>query len=598
MSGTPSDRNIDLVGVLAPADITVTFPGATTLPLTNGFDFIANAAGKSVAATGNLTLNSASVAFQNTAGSGTVNMANTVGGNLLYNGGNILALPGTNALRNVTLTVTGNLAAASAGNTLLVSTEGNTPGTLTISGTKPTVTNGMISAGIQYGMSSANALADFATFSGNNLASASSSYVSYAAAADWSGAASTEIVNLTGAITLSGSGDMNIHALRVASGAQNLGGRTVNLGSGGLITTNVAISNGTLDFGSGPGFIGAYNAGSQSIISASLAGSGGITIMGNSQSLDLNSANSFSGGFFINNGRVSLGNATAVGSSNNVTVSAFGELNTDVSTAGGAVIGGLSGSGTVAADFASTGNRILAITPASGTHTFTGIITNGVAGKVLSIIKDGAGTQIFTGNNTYTGATLVNNGTLIIDGTLSASATTVTSTLTDTAILAGHGTVQAITLAGGAGFGGVLDISAATGSALGDLNATSLAWNGTTGSAFSQLKFDLSGDSAASDQLVLSGAMTKGTGDFFRFDFGNTGDASVARPYTLVTALGGFGTFAATDFTYTGLSSGVTGSFEINGNNLNFVTVIPEPGTWVLLGIAASFLLWRRRSSL
>jgi autotransporter-associated beta strand protein len=396
---------------------------------------------------------------------------------------------------------------------------------------------------------------------------------------------------------------MNIHALRVASGAQNLGGRTVNLGSGGLITTSVAISSGTLNFGAGPGFIGAYNNGGQTTISARLSGSGGITVMGNSQSLKLSStSNNFTGGLWVNGGRVSL-DVAAAANSNDVTVNAFGELTSSVTaSAAPAVIGGLSGSGAVKANFQgnSGNNYYLRIAPASGSHTFDGLIANGAAGGILHISKGGSGTQVFGANfvGNYTGATLVNNGTLIIDGTLSASATTVTSTLTDTAILAGHGTVQAITLAGGAGFGGVLDISAATGSALGDLNATSLAWNGTTGFAFSQLKFDLSGDSAASDQLVLSGAMTKGTGDFFRFDFGNTGDASVARPYTLVTAVGGFGTFAATDFTYTGLSSGVTGSFEINGNNLNFVTVIPEPGTWVLLGIAASFLLWRRRSSL
>ena len=577
MSGTPSGRNIALVGVLAPASLTVTNPGATTLPLSNRYAFTANSAGKSIAVTGNLTLNSTSVAFQNTATGGAFTMANTVGGDLIYTGGSVLNLPGSTVSRNVTLTVTGTLAAPTAGNTLLFSTAGSSVGTLTINGTKPTVTNGMISAGIQYGMGSANGIADFATFSGSNLASASASYTGYSG--DWAAATSTQIVNLTAATTLTAGGALDVYALRNSNNFNtNLGGRTVNILSGGFISgTGGETSNGTLNFGAGPGFIGAYNASSAITISARLSGSGGITVMGNSGSLKLgNATNNFTGGLWVNGGRVILDVATAA-NSNDVTVNAFGDLSIWVTaSAAPAVIGGLSGCGAVKASSSgnSTKNYYLRIAPASGSHTFDGLIANGAAGGILHISKGGSGTQVFGANfvGNYTGATLVNNGTLIIDGTLSASATTVTSTLTNTAILAGHGTLQAITLAGGAGFGGVLDISAATGSALGDLNASSLTWNGTTGSAFSQLKFDLSSDSAASDQLVLSGAMTKVAGSFFHFDFGGTGDTTTARTYTLITAAGGFGTFSATDFTYTGLPTGVTGTFAINGFNLTFTT--------------------------
>ena len=570
MSGTPSDRNIALVGVLAPANLTVTNPVATTLPLTNGFDFIADASGKSIAATGNLTLNSASVAFQNTAGSGAFTMANTVGGNLLYNGGNVLALPGAAATRNVTLTVTGNLAAATAGNTLLFSTEGSTVGTLTISGTKPSVTNGMTSAGIQYGVPTTNVTADFATFSGNNLASASGSYTSYAAAADWSGATSTEIVNLTGATTLSGSGTKNIYALRASSGNQNLGGRTVALGSGGLITTNLTISNGTLDFGSGPGFIGAYNAASQGTISASLAGSGGITVMGNSQSLKLSSTtNSFTNGLYVNNGRVSL-DVAAAANNNDVTVSSFGELTSSVegSTAP-AVIGGLSGTGAVKANFQgnNTKNYYLRISPASGSYTFDGTIANGAAGALLHISKNGSGTQVFGTNSTgtYTGTTTVNAGTLLLNGTFSGTGAI---TVKNTATLGRTGST-AISLGGDLTFddGAKITLSLGASGAHSTLTRTGGTW-----------AFDATSQAFTFDNIA----------------------AAVGNYTGLITGLAGTETGLSDIANWSITNSDWVGTFSYNSGSVDLnLTTVPEPATWGLLAfsLTTTLVLRRRRNS-
>jgi autotransporter-associated beta strand protein len=234
----------------------------------------------------------------------------------------------------------------------------------------------------------------------------------------------------------------------------------------------------------------------------------------------------------------------------------------------------------------------------AGNFTLSGPVSG--SGGVLS--KSGTGTLTLSNTtNGYTGATSVNSGKLIVTGAIIASSGVSVSA---GATLAGesgdsgvsNGKVSAITLSGGVGTGGILAPGNGTAGDLGTLYGTSLAWNGATTTAFSQMKFDL-GSGNASDKLVLSGAMTKGTGSIFEWDFGNTGVLN--STYTLVTAAGGFGSggslFSASNFTYkTGsLASGLTGSFSISGNNLTF-TVVPEP-TSALAGLLITAGLLRRR---
>lgn len=242
------------------------------------------------------------------------------------------------------------------------------------------------------------------------------------------------------------------------------------------------------------------------------------------------------------------------------------------------------------------GSALLIQKTGSGNQTFAGAgtaATGGGSWNSSAALQVDAGRFIISGDKNGTGAMTVNTtGTLIVDGTAAGS-----TTVNAGGKLAGHGTVAAITLTGGASSGGVLDVSAATGSALGDMNATSLIWNGTD-SAFSQMKFDL-GSSNASDKLILSGNMTKGTGSIFEWDFGGTG--VLDNTYTLVTAAGGFGSgaslFTAGNFSYKNLASGLTGSFSISGSNLQFATSyspIPEP-TSALAGLLITAGLLRRR---
>ncbi|MDX1932790.1 MAG: PEP-CTERM sorting domain-containing protein, partial [Capsulimonadales bacterium] len=113
--------------------------------------------------------------------------------------------------------------------------------------------------------------------------------------------------------------------------------------------------------------------------------------------------------------------------------------------------------------------------------------------------------------------------------------------------------------------------------------------------------------SAASDQVILSGALIKGSGGGpFLFDFAGTATADIAANlptqtstfrYTLAT-FGSNSGFTAADFGYTNFVGGYAGTFSLDGNNLYFNTVVtPEPGTvgFLLLTGAPIALLLRRR---
>jgi autotransporter-associated beta strand protein len=223
------------------------------------------------------------------------------------------------------------------------------------------------------------------------------------------------------------------------------------------------------------------------------------------------------------------------------------------------------------------------LTGSSYSLTNTGAVSAKLGGSGVALTKSGTGTATLSGSNSYTGATIVNGGTLKVAAAGSIAASSGVS-VANTATLTGSGTTSAITLASGA--------SLAPGdSGIGTLNGTGDAtWDG--GATF---KFDLSNSGNTSDQLALGGALTKGAAGTYQFNFQNSGywDGVSATTYTLATF--GSSTFSVSDFSYTNLASGLSGSFALNAGNLQLV-VVPEPGTLAMLLGGLGVLIGFQRS--
>jgi len=151
------------------------------------------------------------------------------------------------------------------------------------------------------------------------------------------------------------------------------------------------------------------------------------------------------------------------------------------------------------------------------------------------------------------------------------------------AVLGGNGTINGLANITG---------SLRPGNSIGTLNAGTTTWLGaaTAGTATDWV-FELGG-SNTSDRLNITGNFTKNIslGSVFRFDFaGSTALGTFTLVDWSVTT-----TFSATDFSLTNLGGGNTGTFAINGTQLE-LNVIPEPTTWALLTFALCTVLFLRR---
>lgn len=602
------ETSIVLSGGLTPADVTFAHNQARVLGTASsrpngGFNYMFTSAGtgNTINATGNLVLGQGNAIFRALTTSGTYN--HNFAGALQYSGGTMLGLSSDNAARIVRLTV-GSLATPSAGNSIVfnavISASNNSSGTawsttsnrLTVTGTKPAVSNGMVSPGLQF-YTGGNVLGNFMTFDGNDLVP-----VTTYGSTDINTASSSDIVNLSTVQNLSA--NRSVSALRTG---QNItfssGTTTLGIGSGGLMLSSISIgtvtTRGIIDFGSTHAFIGAYNAAGQGSIHSKVSGSGGLTILGASQLLNFTATtNDFTGGVWINGGAARFEGTSANG--NNIRVNKLGTLSGSIN--GTDTIGGLSGNGVVSAFSANASTASLdtiRISPSSGTHQFDGLFANNST-RVLSLVKLGSGTQEFGSNSSgqYTGTTTVSAGKLVINGNFSTATGAVS--VASGAVLGGSGT-----LGGATTVNGVL----APGNSIGTLTiANDVTWSGSaTAGSPTDWQFELGADNS-SDRLLLSGNASEflrstASGSIFRFDFMGSTATGI---FTLVdwesTAnLGGgaLGTdFSLTDFSYTNLGGGNTGSFSFNGTSLQF-TVVPEPRAALLGSIGILALLRRRR---
>jgi fibronectin-binding autotransporter adhesin len=314
------------------------------------------------------------------------------------------------------------------------------------------------------------------------------------------------------------------------NGNFTLSGGTIDLSAGKDVTFNVT-ANGTAD---------------TMTIGNAITGTGGVAKTGNG-TLTLSNSNSYNGTTSITAGTLRVGNGTDVGSIGSTSA--------------------ISNNGTLVYNVGA-GNRTLAAA-VSGTG---------------SLIQSSAnGTLTLSNNNSYTGTTSVTAGKLVVNGNSSTANGNVS--VASGASLGGVGTIGGAT---------TLDGILAPGNSIGTITVNNnVTWNGaaTTGSG-TDWQFEL-GLANYADLLDITGAgsdFIKGTAGSYRFDFLGSGNLGTFKLVDWVDTTN----FVISDFSYTNLGAGKTGSFAITGSQLDF-TVIPEPRAALLGSLGLLALLRRRR---
>jgi autotransporter-associated beta strand protein len=127
----------------------------------------------------------------------------------------------------------------------------------------------------------------------------------------------------------------------------------------------------------------------------------------------LAAANTFTGPVTVNSGTLQLGNAAAIPSGagkGNLTINSPGSMDLgNVSP----TINGLNGSGTIdESPTTNAGNYTITLGTGNSNGIYSGIINN--SHGVVSLIKNGTGSQVLSGFNAYAGATTVSGGVLAV----------------------------------------------------------------------------------------------------------------------------------------------------------------------------------------
>jgi autotransporter-associated beta strand protein len=314
-----------------------------------------------------------------------------------------------------------------------------------------------------------------------------------------------------------------------------------------------------------------------------------LTISGTSASTNGTFTKSGSGTLILNGNNLHTGTTTlAAGTLQAGSSGALGNGG-DITFAGGTLQYTASSSGT---DYATRiKNSIGAINiDTNGTNATLGALVSTNSG---GLSKSGLGMLTRSGVNSYTGVTTVSSGTLNVTGSIAGNAL-----VNSGASLTGFGTIAGATtfnsgaiLAPGNGVG-ILTFGSSL--AFNDGSDIRMEINGSTrGTTFDAI--NVTGALTYDGNLQLTFGQTFGTGSHtfnlwsFGSQFGSFDSIALAGTYS--------GSLANDNGTWT-LTNGLD-SFEFSQANgsLTLNVAVPEPGTWALLGIAASFLLWRRRSS-
>jgi fibronectin-binding autotransporter adhesin len=378
--GTGYTLTLNSGGLIAATTSGTNTVSGGTLRAANG-ELVVNAVqGLTVAS----AINAATALVKTGSANLTLTSPSSIAGNIDINQGSLEYAPNTSATYSGIISGAGNLL-KSGTSTLTLSGNNTYIGTTTVSGGLLCV-NGSLAAGsavIVQGASltGSGAIAGSVTVSGGTIAQSSSANIAGTVTA----ASGTLTVGQTGI------GDY----LKTTGGVNVSGSATVTTGSAG------ARINGNLN----------YTSSSNSTFSGVVEGTG-KTVTLNPQSgnptLTLSGSNTYTGGTIIQGGTLKTVNTGALGAGGIWLNGGVLDLNDlDITIA--------SLSGTAGQIITSTGTSNLTVNPASGVSTtFSGAITNGGSGKMVSLEKSGAGTLVVSGTDTYTGGTTVIGGTLVI----------------------------------------------------------------------------------------------------------------------------------------------------------------------------------------
>ena len=402
-----------------------TYTGATTintgtLQIGNGSSTGTLSASSTITNNGTIVFNRSGTFTQGTdfanGISGTGNLTQAGAGNLIINAANsytgvttvangTLTLSGSGTLGTSTITITGgtlDLGGQSLTNTFSSLTGGTiSNGTLSNNGGNYALQNGTVStnlAGTNGLVKTGNGtltLTGSNTYSGATTISAGNLSISSASALG--STSGINLANNTALIYTGGSGNLT-RAISVTGTTGSTG--TIRNSGTGLLTLSGALSkNGTtLTLAGGSNGITVSGVISGSAANSDLVIDGGTTTLAN--------ANDYNGPtFIINSGTL---NANAAGALPTSTLSAV-TINGSSTLALGASQSIASLTGATSSNV-TLGANALTLGTTSGNTTYAGRITGSSSS---ALVKDGASTQVLTGNNSgFTGTTTVNSGTL------------------------------------------------------------------------------------------------------------------------------------------------------------------------------------------
>lgn len=399
------------------------------------------------------------------------------------------------------------------------------------------------------------------------------------------------VISGTGSVSQIGTGATVLTGSNTFTGVTNVNSGTLQIGnggSGGHLTGDINVQNGAAVVVARTGTF-SYN--------GAISGTNGVVTKLNSGTWLLNSASTFSGTTEISStagNNITLGNANALQNSTvRVLVSDGLRFSNSSSTY---TVGHLLGS----SNFALNNTDGVGITLRTGNNntTYNASYTGDLSG-LGGVEKIGTGAQRFTGNNTYSGGTVVTAGTLLVNNTAGSGVGTGAVSVKNSATLGGLGYVvlgaaNSVTVESG---GRISAGTTSIGTLTFDFGSTTGGLAALDGSAFA---FDL-GVSNTSDLVRLfnytSGDFTLGTSVALNFSGAQIGEYTLFSFYTDAGSTLYNGAFSTANFSVTGLG-GFTHQLNY-ANGLVTLSVVPEPGTFALLGLAgmACVLLRRRRST-